>query len=252
MNTHSNSTTGRLRVRTIASIAGPAVAVLAAWLLSIPGDRDQLGVTIANVALGMAVITVATAMLDWVAGVATSIAAALSLNYFHTEPYRTLRITDRRDVYSVVLLGLLGLAVSAVSAMRVRRGVTALHQIDTTGAGHDLAAHLAIDRPAPEVWGAALSASAADLALVTTRVERLMPDGVPQVSRRVGDDVELVLPAGGGAVRLEHRFEEGRWLVLTPRAGMGPLVVDRRAVVALAEAVALALEARRPEAARHA
>lgn len=117
---------------------GPVLAVGSAWLLSLPSDHDAAGVTQANVALAIAIITVGVAIVDWVAGVATSIAAALALNYFHTLPYHTVRITDRRDVYSVVLLAALGLGVSAITAWRVRRRVGAIRQDDARNAGRAL------------------------------------------------------------------------------------------------------------------
>ena len=41
---------------------------------------------------------------------------------------------------------------------------------------------------------------------------------------------------------LQHRHAEGRWLVVTPRPGMAPLTVDRRAVLSFADAIELALE----------
>ena len=192
----------------------------------------------------MAVVTVGFAVVDWAAGVSTSIAAALSLNYFHTEPYRTLRITDRRDVYSVVLLGVLGLAVSAVTAVRVRRGVTTLRHAEACDAGVALSALLADDRPARDIWAAAIDAAANDLAVVTARVASRSPEGLPVIGRRMvnGDDPELVLPAGGAVLPLQQRHAAGAWLVVTPRPGLAPLTVDRRVVLSFADAVELALE----------
>jgi K+-sensing histidine kinase KdpD len=228
----------------LAIVMGPGVAVLVAWLLSLPDRDDGAGVTLANVALVMAVVTVGFAVLDWAAGVSTSIAAALSLNYFHTEPYRTLRITDRRDVYSVVLLGALGLAISAVTAARVRRGVTTLRHAEARDAGVALSALLADDRPAREVWAAAIDAAANDLSVVTARVMPRTPDGLPLIGRRMADadDPTLVLPAVGAVLPLQQRHAAGGWLVITPRPGLAPLTVDRRAVLSFADAVELALE----------
>ncbi len=234
----------RTPLNQLAIVLGPGVAVLVAWLLSLPDRDDGAGVTLANVALVMAVVTVGFAVVDWAAGVSTSILAALSLNYFHTEPYRTLRITDRRDVYSVLLLGALGLSVSAVTAARVRRGVTVLRRADARRTGDQLAVVLADDRPAPEVWSAAITAAANDLGLVSARVAAKTPVGLPIIGRRLadGDDPTLTLPAVGAVLPLQHRHAEGRWLIVTPRVGMAPLAVDRRAVLAFADAIELALE----------
>lgn len=240
----SSNSSATSSTRRIATIVGPAVAVLVSWSLSLPGDTDAAGLTLANVALVMAVVTVGLAMVDWLAGAATSVVAALALNYFHTQPYRTLRIADGRDIWSVMLLGVLGLAVSAATAYRVRRRVTALRRVDTGRSAASLADLLTRDRPVPEVWSASISASANDLAMVTTRLERFGPATLPQIGREFhgGDARRLTLPAGGAALRLHSRHPEGRWLVLVPRAGMAPLALDRRAVLAFAETLEIALD----------
>lgn len=243
-----STSTSPIQARQASIVVGPVAAAVVAWALSLPGDRADSGVTLANVALVMAVVTVGFATLDWMAGVTTSVVAALTLNFFHTEPYHTLRITDRRDVYSVVLLGLLGLAVSAVTAIRVRHGVTELRHVDARRASDELVGLLAHDHPVPEVWTSSIGAAANDLGLVMARLERFAPDGLPQIGRMVDDPstITVTLPGAGAALRLTHRFDAGRWLVLTPREGMAPVDVDRRAVLAFADALELALEPDRP------
>jgi Domain of unknown function (DUF4118) len=231
-------------VQQLAVVVGPAAAVLVAWVLSLPDRSDDAGVTLANVALVMAVVTVGVAVVDWAAGVTTSIGAALALNYFHTEPYRTLRITDRRDVYSVVLLMALGLAVSAITAARVRHGVTTLRRSDAHRSGIELVAMLDVDRPVPEVWSAAITSAANDLGLIWARLESRMVTELPVISRRLTDDDDptLLLPQTGAALELQRQHGRRRWLVLTPRSGMGPLTIDRRATFSFADAVDLATE----------
>lgn len=225
-------------------VVGPLVALGAAWLLSLPSDGDLNGVTLANVALIMAVVTVAIAVVDWLGGVITSVMAALALNYFHTQPIHTLRIDDRRDVYSVVLLAGLGLAVSAVTAIRVRTEVRDVTRDRAAGAGAELAGLLTTDQTVAATWAAAISAAANDLGLLNVRVSATTPAQLPIVGRRLADsdDPSLTIPAVGAALRLQHHHSEGRWLVLTPRPGHAPLVVDRRAVLSFADTVELALE----------
>jgi Domain of unknown function (DUF4118) len=231
-------------VRSIAIVAGPLLALLVAWLLTFPSDGDDAGVTLANVALTIAVVTVGVAVVDWVSGVVTSVIAALALNYFHTEPIHTLRINDRRDIYSVLLLGALGLAVSAVTAIRVRSEVRGVTRRRAVSAGGELAALLGDDRPAASVWSMAISAAANDLDLLEVRVSAGNPAQLPIVGRHFveGDDATLTIPAVGAALRLQQSHPEGRWLVLTPRSGHAPLDVDRRAVLSFADTVELALE----------
>jgi hypothetical protein len=102
------------------------------------------------------------------------------------------------------------------------------------------------------VWSAAIATPANDLGLVLARVERSAPVTIPTIGRPAGSyqllDADLVLPVYGAALRLERRHPEGRWLVLTPRDGMGPLTLDRRAVMAFADTVELALDASEADA----
>jgi len=106
------------RVRTplqlAANIIGPPAAVLAAWLMTLGNNNGNGGLTPTNVALVMAVVTVLFALVDWLAGITTSVASALALNYYHTEPFHTLRVTDSRDMLSIGLLLVLGLTASGV------------------------------------------------------------------------------------------------------------------------------------------
>jgi hypothetical protein len=124
-----------------------------------------------------------------------------------------------------------------------------VHEIraaDAGAAADVLRAMLAEDSPAPLVWSAAIATPANDLGLVLARVERLAPATIPTIGRPAESyqrlDADVVLPLYGAALRLEHRHAEGRWLVLTPRNAMGPLTLDRRAVMAFADTVELALD----------
>ena len=234
----------RTPLQLAANLLGPPVALLAAGLMSL-GNEGNGALTQANVALVMATVTVLFALVDWVAGITTSVAAALALNYFHTEPIHTLRVTDSRDVVSIALLLVLGGAVSAASALRVRRDVQRIRAADVGAAAQELRAILDEDNPAPRVWSAAIATPASDLGLVLARIERSAPRDLPTVGRPSGPQPlgnELVLPVDGAALRLERRHPEGRWLVLTPRRGIGPVRLDRRAVTAFADTVELALD----------
>ena len=243
----------RTRFELAVNLLGPPAAIALAWLLSIGNHDGDQWLTLANAALAMAVLTVSVALVDWLAGITTSVTAALALNYFHTEPFHTLRVTDDRDVVSIVLLGVLGIAVSAVTAYRIRRDVHQIRAGDAVAAAEHLAAALDNDSAAPVVWTSAITATATDLGLVLARVEQSAPPQLPSIARpaggRAGDDPTLVLPQYGAALKLERRHAQGRWLVLTPRDGMGPLTLDRRAVMLFAATVELALDVADPIAA---
>jgi len=241
----------RTPLQLAANLIGPPAATLGAWLLSL-GDSGDGGLTQANVALVLAALTVLVATIDWLAGLTTSVAAALALNYYHAPPLHTLRVTDSRDILSIALLLALGLSVSAATAYRVRRDVHHIREADVGAAAEELRATLAENNPAPLVWSAAIATPANDLGLVLARVERSAPVDVPAIGRPAGSyqllDADLVLPVYGAALRLERRHPEGRWLVLTPRDGMGPLTLDRRAVMAFADTIELALDTSDAEA----
>ncbi len=69
-----------------------------------------------NVALILVLVVVAAATFGGrTAGAITSIVSALAFNYFQTEPYYTLRISDRDDIVTAVLLLLVGLAVGEIA-----------------------------------------------------------------------------------------------------------------------------------------
>ena len=97
--------------RVIAAIGAITAVAVAGLLVSI---RDWLGAS--NVALILAIVVVGAAVFGGrFAGVVTSIAAALSFDYFHTQPFYTLRINNREDVITAVLLLVLGLAVGELA-----------------------------------------------------------------------------------------------------------------------------------------
>jgi K+-sensing histidine kinase KdpD len=239
-----NSPPTRSPFRQLSVVIGPTIACLVSGALSLPDRTSDSGFTLANIALVMAIITVGFAIIDAWAGVTTSITAALALNYFHTEPYRTLRINDRRDIYSVVLLGVLGLAVSGVTVVRVRRRLVAIRQGDAENIGSDLSRLLSDDQPAVQIWSMAIRASANDLGLVQVRLARQLPDGLRSIRRSMAHDTDptLLLPTLGAGLELRNGHAEGRWLVLKPRLVSEPVVLDRRAVLAFADSLELGLD----------
>jgi hypothetical protein len=166
------------------------------------------------------------------------------LNYFHTAPYRTLRITDRRDLYSVLLLGVLGLAVSSVTELRVRRNIRTVEHQRADRSGRELAELLSDPQPAEAVWNAAISGSSGDLALLHAQLTHSAPRDLPVVRRRYveGDDPMFGLPNSGAFLKLTSSSTEPEsWLLITPRPGLGAIEVDRRVVMAFADTVELGL-----------
>ena len=201
---------------------------------------------IANVALVLAAITVGAALLSSLAGLTTSLVAAMSLNYFHTEPVHSLRVSAGSDVLAVALLAALGLMVSAVTALRVRSTAVGLRAAHADQAAADLRASLRSPQPVVDVWDTAVAAAAAQFGLVDVRLEPTGSSRLPVVSRKpwdprnAADDNMMVLPEGGAIVQF-HDPRRGEQLVLTPRPGMGAVSIDRRVALTFADQVEVSL-----------
>src|SRR5262245_31974555 len=89
--------------------------------------RDTIGNT--NVALILVVFIVAAAVFGGrLAGATAAIVAAISFNFFHTQPYLTLRIKEGQDVVTVLLLLVVGLAVGELAILRRRTKSEAVSQ----------------------------------------------------------------------------------------------------------------------------
>jgi hypothetical protein len=242
-------TTPRRRTVAVGSLVlGPAAALGVAWATSSVSDLQHDGLAMANVALLLALVTVSIALVSWPGGVLTSVASALSLNWFHTEPLHTFRIEATSDVIAVLLLGLLGVGVSLVTARRVRVATRVGSSIAARRARGDLLDLAPSARPAHELWQVALGATSAELALVEARVITARAVDLPIISRHAWtDDAEastFVLPPSGAAIPLGTR--SNRFLLLTPRREMTSLVLDRRVVTSFADSVRLALESEEP------
>ena len=204
-----------------------------------------------NVALILVVFIVAAASVGGrLAGVTAAVVAALSFNFFHTQPYLTLRIRDQEDVITVVLLLIVGVAVGELSLWRRRSRVEAVVQAAGAHLLETVVADVAADSPIEETWrhveealvtelGArsvrfSPGAGAADLPLLT-RSGRV----VPSLSRWTGDGFELPellsIPVVSGEGVLGHLEVEGS-------PGRGVSLDERRVALALADALAIALQ----------
>ncbi len=231
--------------------AGVAIAV-GGLLVSI---RDWLGTS--NVALVLAVIIVAAATFGGrAAGFLTSIAAALSFDYFHTQPYYTLRIDDREDVITAVLLLSLGLIVGELANLRAasRREVL----IHARGASRleDVASVVAAGADVDEVWPVVRQALTEQLHLSDCRFEPA-PNAPPITTLERNGQIAasnlswvhghgFALPPQGVAVPVINDGHVLGRLVLVPEAGTGTTRPERRVAVALADQLGVAAARTRP------
>lgn len=209
----------RLVKRTTLIALGIAISLVAAVATS--AVRDSMG--IANSSLLLAVIIVAAALIDWVAGITTALVAANALNYFHTEPVHSFRITSTSDLIAVALLAGLGIAVSAATAFRVGERVRQYHSSVSRGALISLVRARRTDLPAAALWHAVVDAECGELALLDARIVTTGTARLPVIARHaagpdeVGSDHERVtIPAAGAVVVLKDP-RLGVDVVLTPR-----------------------------------
>jgi len=226
-------------IRPLAVVAGPVLAIALAWLT---GTADD-GISVANVALLLAFVCVAAALLRPLAGVTTSIAAALALNYFHTVPVHSLRMSDPQEATSVLLLMALGLSVSVATTLRVRSRVSAHHSSTANAATGQLLGTLRTGGPLPAVWMTAVQAACRHGAAIDVQLVADAPRDFPVVgTRSTTDDDVLLVPETGAVLPLPGG---GGDLVLRPQGGMGSVTVNRTTLVQFAEQVAAALHTER-------
>jgi len=82
--------------------------------------RDFLGAANVAIILLLGVHVVAIIGGRW-GGILGATVAALSFDFFFTEPYLRLVITDRHDIITAMLLLVAGIATSELGALHVRR-----------------------------------------------------------------------------------------------------------------------------------
>jgi hypothetical protein len=230
----------------IFAAGGAVVAVGVAGLL-VP-VRDTLGAP--NVALVLAIVVAGAAMLGGsVAGVITSLAASLSFDYFHTEPYFDLRIDKRDDVVTALLLLVLGVAVGVFATVRNTMRLDA--QVQARGAAHleDVAAVVAAGASLDEAWPVIRRALLDQLTLESCRFEPApFEEHYPALGRDGHIDSPILhyehggfaLPPGGAAVPVVAGGRSLGRLVLVPTPHRGTTRAQRRVAVGLADQLAVA------------
>lgn len=197
---------------------------------------------IVNVALALAILTTISAMIDWKSGIIASFTAGLTLNYFHTAPLHSFRITAPSDIWMISLLTALGLFTSLITAVRVRK---VLHQhlaAHTDDISHSLLTQLFENRPVVEVWHESVDSLCSELTLVDVRIDVTQNLPLPVIARHKPSDQMtspqsvVVLPECGAVVEFGNPDIRSH-LVLTPRAGMGSVSIPRSAVFAFVDQI---------------
>jgi hypothetical protein len=224
------------------ALAGPVIA--AAVLLPARGRLENT-----QVALILVVVVVGVAAFGRrVAGYLASVVAGLSFNFFFTEPFHRLAISDRSDVVTFLLLMVVGVVVTELAVWGRRQqaragqeagflaGIHAAAAASTAGRSPQALIRQVGDelRTLLELRGCRFEAGVAGVG----GPARLHPDGSvtwhgerPDVARNgfpPDADTELLVHSGG---RLVGRF------LLTPTPGRPVPLERRRVAVTLADQI---------------
>ncbi|WP_214410738.1 DUF4118 domain-containing protein [Sphaerisporangium fuscum] len=227
-----------------ALLAPPAVAaVLLPFRSGLPNT---------SVALVLVVVVVAVAAAGHrLAGAVAALSAAVWFNFFFTRPYQRFTITSPADVQTVILLLIVGLAVSQLAARARRLRVVAITDADYLARIHDTAelAHSAkgrdtiVDHVAAQLTSLlGLRGCRFEYGILLGHPPRLEPDGGVVWGRRHWDVDRLGLP--GTEVEL-RTFRNGRYygrFMLDPTPGVVPPLQARLVAVTLADQVGTALD----------
>lgn len=204
--------------------------------------RDELVNT--NVALLLVVVVVAVAATGRrVAGSLAALAAAGAFNFFHTQPYYSLRINSGDDVETAVLLLAVGLAVGELATRGRRARAAAARGRRDLASLHGLGALVAGGEDADYVLLAAESELTHLLGLVECRFEVMHEDNqvLPVVNRdgsvkwgpTLWETERWGLPSDGATIPVWSRGVRLGRFILTPPVAV-PYSRDQ-----LAQAVAL-------------
>jgi Domain of unknown function (DUF4118) len=215
------------------------LAIVVAWVSS----RVASDISIANAALVLAFVCVAAALVSPIAGFVTSAAAALALNYFHTTPVHSLRMTDGDEIVTVILLVLLGSSVSIATTMRVRSKIAFYRTDESLNATRELQELLSHGGTLPTVWHTAVQSVCAQGGSIDVSLLATAPSEVPVIGRRLpsgtgADGDAVVIPETGAALVLPN----GRGaLLLRPQAGLGAITAARPMLLQFGDQLAAAL-----------
>jgi len=227
-----------------AGFAALAIGVAAALV----PVRTELGG--ANVALLLVMIVVAAATVGGrVAGVVTGLSAAVAFNFFHTKPYLTVRVDAFKDIVTIGLIVIIGFAVGELGVARSRQSAFRRAHLQAVHSLEEVGALVSSGTSVEQVWPVVREALTKVLRLRGVRFESEESDPLPMVERDGQVDVAdkrftgqgFALPAQGAALSVDADGRHLGRLVLLPDPRVGVTREQRRAAVALADQLAIAL-----------
>jgi hypothetical protein len=241
--------------RTTVTVAmAAATPLIACALLAV--FRSSFANTNAALILVLVVVAFAATGLR-TAGVSAAVSSALWFDFFLTEPYQQFTITDRDDLETMVLLLLVGIAVTEVALWGRRQQARASRQEGFLGGILSAASGAAGGNVPREVLTADVAARIADvLRLDDCRFDAAHGDRLPCLSRdgsitwqgmtvdveRDGlpTDTRIELPVESGGV------SHGRFLLTASTRVRRPDLQQRLVAIALADQVGAALTSQTP------
>ncbi|HVJ95313.1 MAG TPA: DUF4118 domain-containing protein [Acidimicrobiia bacterium] len=205
----------------------------------------------ADFALGFVIpVLIAAIVGGRVAGVVSAVVAALTFNFLFTQPYLSLRINDRDDIVTFVVLFLVAL-IAAEAGVRSRRGQHAARRSQSELERLRRILDLAVNEaPAAELIDTARTELVGLLELERCDYESDAHGGLPLLTRRgalEGTPLvvwgEAVLPTGGVEVPVRARGRDFGRFVLYARPETQASLEQRVVAVALADELSLTLSA---------
>lgn len=232
-------------------LGGIAAILTGAGLVAV---RDTI--SSADVALVLVmVVVIAAAGGGRESGAVTACVAALSFDFFHTQPYNQLRIASRDDIVTTVLLLLVGLIVGQVAARGRKASTSAaarsgeirrIYRVAELAAGGD--------DPSDVIMGAQAELAALldlrrcrfEAAPFSPALERLERSGNTAWHQYRHRDSGFELPVDGVELPVVGRGNTLGRFVLEPNAGTGVSLEQRVVAVAIADQVGAVLAAPQP------
>lgn len=214
--------------------------------------REEFGS--ANVAIVLVMVIIAAAAGGRMAGVVTALVAAMSFNFLHTKPYLSLRIHAGRDVFTVALLVVVGVAVGSLAQLYGTARARSAQRLSEGELMERVARLVAADVPTIAVWDAVRTGLTEQLRLADCRFEPGPESGrvtIGQHGRILSTHLDFTgngfaLPPEGVDLPVVFAGQRIGAIVMVPRPRGGTRREDRRMAVALADLLAATL-ARRPE-----
>ena len=236
------------RAQIVTAIGAMAAIALGGALVLL---RGEIGVT--NIALILALVVAVAAMSGGrLAGAVTGVAAAITYNFFHTQPYRSLRVDNAKDILTIVILGLAGVALGEVARRWEQSRVDVARSSGEVDRIVRVAELTVSGAPVSEVVARVESELVAAMNLAEARFDPgeragatrpvLSHNGVVDEPLRTFVDGDFALPAEGVDLAVSFRSEPLGRLVLVP--GPSPTGISRsqrRCAVVLADQLGCAL-----------